>query len=97
LKLWLYHVSINAFPQIFFVYLFFARLYRLVGSGTKLVGSGSATPKTVVSNDDLSKLVDTNDEWISVRTGIRNRRILSGEDFIVTKYNKNLIFILGAF
>ena len=54
-----------------------------MGNGTKLIGSGSATPKTVVSNDDLSKIVNTNDEWISVRTGIRNRRILSGSSPIL--------------
>uniref|UniRef100_A0A0D6QXZ5 beta-ketoacyl-[acyl-carrier-protein] synthase III n=1 Tax=Araucaria cunninghamii TaxID=56994 RepID=A0A0D6QXZ5_ARACU len=53
---------------------------RIVGRGSKLIGSGSAVPKLVVSNDDLSKLVDTSDEWISVRTGIRNRRILSGDE-----------------
>jgi 3-oxoacyl-[acyl-carrier-protein] synthase-3 len=69
----------------------------LVGNGTKLVGSRSATPKTIVSNDDLSKLIDTNDEQISARTRIRNRQILSSEDFIVPKDNKNLIFLLDAF
>lgn len=53
---------------------------RLVGKGCKLVGCGSAVPSLQVSNDDLSKIVDTNDEWISVRTGIRNRRILTGKD-----------------
>nr|GMC88581.1 3-oxoacyl-[acyl-carrier-protein] synthase 3 A, chloroplastic-like [Ipomoea batatas] len=46
--------------------------------GCKLVGCGSALPSLSISNDDLAKLVDTNDEWISVRTGIRNRRVLSG-------------------
>lgn len=46
--------------------------------GSKLVGCGSALPKLLISNDDLSKFVDTSDEWISVRTGIRNRRVLSG-------------------
>lgn len=56
-------------------------LYRLVSSGCKLVGCGSAVPSLQISNDDLSKFIDTNDEWISVRTGIRNRRILSGEFF----------------
>eukprot|EP01018_Ginkgo_biloba_P036795 Gb_19155 [translate_table: standard] len=55
-----------------------SRPRRVVGRGSKLIGSGSAVPKLVVSNDDLSKVVDTSDEWISVRTGIRNRRILSG-------------------
>ncbi|XP_076898431.1 beta-ketoacyl-[acyl-carrier-protein] synthase III A, chloroplastic-like [Bidens hawaiensis] len=53
---------------------------RLVGKGCKLVGCGSAIPKFKVSNDDLSKIVDTNDEWISVRTGIKNRRVLTGKD-----------------
>ncbi|XP_042004511.1 3-oxoacyl-[acyl-carrier-protein] synthase 3 A, chloroplastic-like isoform X2 [Salvia splendens] len=48
--------------------------------GCKLVGCGSAVPSLQISNDDLSKIVDTNDEWISVRTGIRNRRILTGKD-----------------
>ncbi|XP_019162984.1 PREDICTED: 3-oxoacyl-[acyl-carrier-protein] synthase 3 A, chloroplastic-like [Ipomoea nil] len=48
--------------------------------GCKLVGCGSALPSLSISNEDLAKLVDTNDEWISVRTGIRNRRVLSGKD-----------------
>lgn len=49
-------------------------------TGCKLVGCGSAVPSLRVSNNDLAKLVDTNDEWISTRTGIRNRRVLSGEE-----------------
>ncbi|KAH6779452.1 3-ketoacyl-acyl carrier protein synthase III [Perilla frutescens var. hirtella] len=57
-----------------------SRASRLVSRGCKLVGCGSAVPSLQISNDDLSKIVDTNDEWISVRTGIRNRRILSGKD-----------------
>lgn len=54
-------------------------VYRLSNRGCKLVGCGSALPSLQISNDDLAKMVDTNDEWISVRTGIRNRRVLSGE------------------
>ncbi|KAL0404600.1 UNVERIFIED_CONTAM: 3-oxoacyl-[acyl-carrier-protein] synthase 3 A, chloroplastic [Sesamum radiatum] len=46
---------------------------RLVSRGCKLVGCGSAVPSLQISNDDLSKIVDTSDEWISVRTGIRNQ------------------------
>ncbi|KAL3643042.1 Beta-ketoacyl-[acyl-carrier-protein] synthase III A, chloroplastic [Castilleja foliolosa] len=53
---------------------------RMPSRGCKLVGCGSAVPSLQISNDDLSKIVDTNDEWISVRTGIRNRRIISGKD-----------------
>lgn len=60
------------------------RLPRLVSKGCKLVGCGSAVPALSVSNDDLSKIVDTSDEWISVRTGIRNRRVISGKDSLTS-------------
>ncbi|KHG20793.1 hypothetical protein F383_01947 [Gossypium arboreum] len=61
-------------------YLYFPKKYRLVNKGCKLVGCGSAVPSLSVSNDDLAKIVDTSDEWISVRTGIRNRRVISGKE-----------------
>ncbi|XP_022886125.1 3-oxoacyl-[acyl-carrier-protein] synthase 3 A, chloroplastic-like isoform X2 [Olea europaea var. sylvestris] len=61
-----------------------SRVPRLVSRGCKLVGCGSAVPGLQISNDDLSKIVDTNDEWISVRTGIRNRRVLSGKDSLTS-------------
>ncbi|KAA3454795.1 3-oxoacyl-[acyl-carrier-protein] synthase III, chloroplastic isoform X1 [Gossypium australe] len=57
-----------------------SRMPKLVRKGCKLVGCGSALPSLSVSNDDLSKIVDTSDEWISVRTGIRNRRVISGKE-----------------
>ncbi|KAF3665425.1 3-oxoacyl-[acyl-carrier-protein] synthase III, chloroplastic [Capsicum annuum] len=47
-----------------------SRVSRLVSRGCKLIGCGSAVPALKISNDDLAKIVDTNDEWISVRTGI---------------------------
>jgi 3-oxoacyl-[acyl-carrier-protein] synthase-3 len=40
-----------------------------------ITGWGMATPETVLTNDDLSKMVDTNDQWIRERTGIRERHI----------------------
>lgn len=40
-------------------------------------GSGAAVPERRLTNDDLSKMVDTNDEWITQRTGIHERRIAS--------------------
>ncbi len=40
----------------------------------EIVGTGMAKAGKVVTNDDLSKIVETNDEWISTRTGIRERR-----------------------
>ncbi|CAA0837303.1 3-oxoacyl- [Striga hermonthica] len=61
-----------------------SRAPRLVSRGCKLVGCGSALPSLQISNSDLSKIVDTNDEWISVRTGIRNRRILAGKDSLTS-------------
>ncbi|XP_004486610.1 beta-ketoacyl-[acyl-carrier-protein] synthase III, chloroplastic-like [Cicer arietinum] len=61
-----------------------SRIPRLVSQGCKLVGCGSAVPALQISNDDLSKIVDTNDEWISVRTGIRRRHVLSGGDSLET-------------
>ena len=54
-------------------------LSRLVSKGCKLVGCGSAVPNLQVSNDDLAKIVDTSDEWISVRIGIRNRCVLTSK------------------
>jgi 3-oxoacyl-[acyl-carrier-protein] synthase-3 len=41
----------------------------------KLIGIGYKLPPKVLTNDDLSKIVDTNDEWISTRTGIKSRHI----------------------
>ena len=40
-----------------------------------ITGVGGWVPEKVLTNDDLSKMVDTNDEWITTRTGIRERRI----------------------
>ncbi len=42
---------------------------------TKIIASGSFLPEKIVTNADLSKIVDTTDEWIVQRTGINERRI----------------------
>jgi hypothetical protein len=55
---------------------------RVVGMGPKLIGCGSAVPKFEISNDDLAKIVAKSDEWISVRTGIRKRWVLTGKLFL---------------
>ncbi|MBC5837107.1 3-oxoacyl-ACP synthase III family protein [Flavobacterium muglaense] len=48
---------------------------------SKIAGLGYYVPSNVVTNDDLSKIIDTNDEWIQERTGIQERRhIIRGED-----------------
>ena len=41
-----------------------------------ILGTGSELPSKVITNRDLEKMVDTSDEWITVRTGIKERRIL---------------------
>lgn len=46
----------------------------------ELVGTGRYNPSKVLTNADLEKIVDTNDEWIRERTGIRERRIASDEE-----------------
>lgn len=43
----------------------------------RIAGTGSTTPKTILTNKDLETIVDTTDEWITRRTGIKERRISS--------------------
>ena len=43
-------------------------------SGLKLLGTGSGLPGEILTNDDLARMVDTSDEWITTRTGISSRR-----------------------
>lgn len=45
----------------------------------KITGTGSSLPAKILTNDDISKMVDTNDEWIRERTGIGNRHIIEEE------------------
>lgn len=49
---------------------------KLVG----ILGTGSCLPKKVVTNADLEKIVDTSDEWITTRTGIKERRIAEKDE-----------------
>ena len=53
---------------------------------------GSFLPQTVLSNLDLEKIVDTNDEWITTRTGIKERRIL--DDKKMAKNDKKMAIIV---
>ena len=45
----------------------------------KIIGTGSAIPKKIVTNDMISEFLDTSDEWIFPRTGIRSRHVISDE------------------
>ena len=47
---------------------------------SRIIGTGSHLPKKVVTNHDLEKILDTDDQWIRDRTGIRERRISSAEE-----------------
>jgi 3-oxoacyl-[acyl-carrier-protein] synthase-3 len=44
----------------------------------RIIGTGSATPRKILTNKELETIVDTSDEWITRRTGIKERRISSG-------------------
>ena len=45
----------------------------------RIIGTGSAVPEQIVTNEDLSKIVETSDEWISSRSGIKERRLAKEE------------------
>lgn len=51
---------------------------------TKIIGTGSYLPEQVRTNADLEKMVDTSDEWIVTRTGIRERRIAAPNETVST-------------
>ena len=53
--------------------------------GVRLAGTGSAFPSKVLSNADLERMMDTSDEWIVQRTGIRERRIIDKDKGECTK------------
>jgi len=50
--------------------------------GTKILGFGGYQPDRVVTNDDLAKTVDTNDEWIRARVGIQSRRFARDDETV---------------
>ena len=55
----------------------------LITQGVKLLATGSAVPDLSISNDLISTIVDTSDAWIYSRTGIKERRILSGDASLI--------------
>ena len=59
----------------------------------KIIGTGSAHPQCAVTNEMLEQFLDTTDEWITERTGIKERRVISSEkleDLAVIAANKAL-------
>jgi 3-oxoacyl-[acyl-carrier-protein] synthase-3 len=55
--------------------------HDFVGRTCSITGVGSYVPEKIVTNADLEKLVDTTDEWITSRTGIKARRIAAADQF----------------
>lgn len=54
---------------------------------TRIIATGAYAPVQVITNNDLAKIVDTSDEWITQRTGIKERHISSGENTSVLAVN----------
>jgi len=57
---------------------------------TRICGTGSELPKRIVTNDDLSKIMDTSDEWIKSRTGIGARHIATEETLTDLAFHASL-------
>ena len=59
----------------------------------RIVGTGSVLPEKVVTNDMLAEFLDTSDEWITTRTGVKSRHVISYEkleDMAIDAANKAL-------
>ena len=52
--------------------------------GLHIIATGHYAPERIVTNDDLSKMVDTTDEWITTRTGMKKRHFCGEKDSNVT-------------
>jgi 3-oxoacyl-[acyl-carrier-protein] synthase-3 len=52
------------------------------GYGISMVGIGACVPPHRVTNDDIATLVETSDDWIQSRTGIRSRHVVSGDESV---------------
>ena len=61
---------------------------KRVAPNAVITGWGMYAPPRIMTNDDLAKMVDTSDEWIVSRTGIRERRI-AGDDETTTSLSVN--------
>src|SRR5450432_3948259 len=55
--------------------------HDFVGRTCSITGVGSYVPSRIITNADIEKMVDTSDEWITSRTGIKQRRIAAADEF----------------
>ncbi len=63
-----------------------------------ILGTGSCLPKRVVTNADLEQMVETSDEWITSRTGIRSRHIAGADEKnyqLATKAGRRALAVTG--
>src|SRR4026208_2349316 len=51
------------------------------GRTVSIIGTGSYVPEKILTNEDLSRIVDTSDEWITTRTGIKERRVAASDEY----------------
>jgi len=66
---------------------------------TRILGTGSGVPPKVLTNDDLAKIVETSDAWISERTGIRERRVIAdglGASDLAAEAGRNALEAAGV-
>jgi 3-oxoacyl-[acyl-carrier-protein] synthase-3 len=69
-----------------------------LGAGIAITGSGCATPDVALDNDQLSQIVETSDEWITTRTGIRERHLMDEKGSLselATRAAQNAIAMAG--
>ncbi len=64
--------------------------------GSRIAGTGIFVPENVLTNHDLEKLVDTSDEWITTRTGIKERRIAKEESVVFMAKEASLMALQKA-
>src|SRR5437870_12310407 len=55
--------------------------FNFQGRTCSITGVGSYVPSKVLTNSELEKMVDTSDDWITTRTGIKERRIAAKDEF----------------
>jgi 3-oxoacyl-[acyl-carrier-protein] synthase-3 len=66
---------------------------------TKIIGTGSYLPEKILNNQELEKIVDTTDEWITTRCGIKERRIVEngvGSSFLATQAAQRALQMAGV-
>ena len=64
----------------------------------RIIGTGSQKPACVKTNEDLTQFLDTSDEWITTRTGIKERRIITTETLseLATKAAEHALEMAGV-